>query len=157
MLARQRTIDQDPAFALRILVDIAIRALSPAINDPTTAVQVLDRIEDLLVDLYRRHPGPSLVLDDDGEPRGRVPAPTWTEYLELGLTEIRHYGAESIQIGRRLQAVYDRLLQETAGDAAARVELQRRLLDEALDARFTDARERAVAARPDRMGLGAGG
>ena len=157
MLARQRTIDQDPAFALRILVDIAIRALSPAVNDPTTAVQVLDRIEDLLVDLYRRHPGPSLVLDDDGEPRGRVPSPTWTEYLELGLTEIRHYGAGSIQIGRRLQAVYDRLLQQTAGDATARVELQRRLLDEALDVRFADARERAVAARPDRMGLGAGG
>jgi uncharacterized membrane protein len=69
MLARQRTIDQDPAFAIRILVDIAIRALSPAINDPTTAVQVLDRIEDLLVDLYRRRPGPSLVLGDDGVPR----------------------------------------------------------------------------------------
>ena len=92
VLARQRTIDQDPAFALRILVDIAIRALSPAVNDPTTAVQVLDRIEDLLVDLARRRPGPSLVLDEDDEPRGRVPAPTWTEYLELGLTEIRQYG-----------------------------------------------------------------
>jgi uncharacterized membrane protein len=157
MLARQRTIDQDPAFAIRILVDIAIRALSPAINDPTTAVQVLDRIEDLLIDLYRRRPGPSLVLGDDGVPRGRVPAPTWTEYLELGLTEIRHYGTESIQIGRRLQAAYDRLAQETAGDAVARVELERRLLEQALDARFIDVHERAIAARPDRMGLGAGG
>jgi uncharacterized membrane protein len=157
MLARQRTIDQDPAFAIRILVDIAIRALSPAINDPTTAVQVLDRIEDLLVDLYRRRPGPALVLGDDGEPRGRIPAPTWTEYLELGLTEIRHYGMGSIQIGRRLHAVYDRLAQETAGDAAARVELERRLLDQELDARFIDVGERAIAARPDRMGLGAAG
>jgi uncharacterized membrane protein len=156
MLARQRTIDQDPAFALRILVDIAIRALSPAINDPTTAVQVLDRIEDVLVDLHRRRPGPTLVLDDDGAPRGRVPAPTWTEYLELGLTEIRHYGAQSIQIARRLRAAYDRLGEEAAGEEAARVELERRLLDEALDARFPDARERALAALPDRMGLGAG-
>ena len=157
MLARQRTIDQDPAFALRILVDIAIRALSPAINDPTTAVQVLDRIEDLLVELYRRRPGPSLVLDEDDEPRGRVPSPTWPDYLELGLTEIRHYGRESIQIARRLQAVYDRLAQETAGEATVRVEHERRLLNEALDERFIDARERALAARPDRMGLGAGG
>jgi uncharacterized membrane protein len=155
MLTRQRTIDQDPAFALRILVDIAIRALSPAINDPTTAVQVVDRIEDLLVDLHRRRPGPSLVLDRDGRPRGQVPAPTWTEYLELGLTEIRHYGSDSIQIGRRLQAAYDRLAQEAEGDAAARVELERRLLEQALDARFTDPSERAIAARPDRMGLGA--
>ena len=62
VLARQRTIDQDPAFALRMLVDIAIRALSPAVNDPTTAVQSLDRIEGLLVELYRRAPGPVLVL-----------------------------------------------------------------------------------------------
>ena len=60
VLARQRTIDQDPAFALRMLVDIAIRALSPAINDPTTAVQALDRIEALLVELAPRHPGPSV-------------------------------------------------------------------------------------------------
>ena len=66
VLARQRTIDQDPAFALRMLVDIAIRALSPAVNDPTTAVQALDRIEALLVELAPRHPGPSVVVDDDG-------------------------------------------------------------------------------------------
>ena len=56
VLARQRTIDQDPAFALRMLVDIAIRALSPAINDPTTAVQALDRIEALLVELVPAPP-----------------------------------------------------------------------------------------------------
>ena len=44
-LGRERTIEQDPLFALRILVDIAAKALSPAINDPTTAGQVLDHIE----------------------------------------------------------------------------------------------------------------
>ena len=48
-LGEERTIEQDPAFALRILVDIAIRALSPAVNDPTTACQVLGAIEDLLL------------------------------------------------------------------------------------------------------------
>jgi uncharacterized membrane protein len=52
-LGRERTIEQDPAFALRILVDIAIRALSPAVNDPTTAVQVLNYIEDLLLVIGR--------------------------------------------------------------------------------------------------------
>ncbi len=52
-LGRERTIEQDPAFAMRILVDIAIKALSPAINDPTTAVQVLDHVEALLGDLAR--------------------------------------------------------------------------------------------------------
>ena len=73
VLARQRTVDQDPAFVLRMLVDIAIRALSPAVNDPTTAVQVLDRVETLLVELAGRHPGPSIVVDDDGRARRAWP------------------------------------------------------------------------------------
>jgi uncharacterized membrane protein len=47
-LEHQRTFDQDPKYALRLLVDVAIKALSPAVNDPTTAVQALDEIEDLL-------------------------------------------------------------------------------------------------------------
>ena len=75
VLARQRTIDQDPAFVLRMLVDIAIRALSPAVNDPTTAVQALDRIEAVLVDLYRRTPGPAFVCGSQTACRcGRVPS-----------------------------------------------------------------------------------
>ena len=119
VLARQRTIDQDPAFVLRMLVDIAIRALSPAINDPTTAVQALDRIESLLAELATRRPGPSLVVDDDGTPRAIVPAPRWAAYMELGLMEIRRYGAESPQIVRRLNALYDHLLAVAGSERAA--------------------------------------
>jgi uncharacterized membrane protein len=152
--ARQRTIDQDPAFVLRMLVDIAIRALSPAVNDPTTAVQALDRIEQLLVELYRRAPGPMLVLDADGVPVGRVPAPTWTEYLELGLTEIRHYGASSAQVGRRLHALYDHLAAEIDEASRPRLELERRLLEEALAGFFPDPEEQRIVGRPDRLGLG---
>jgi uncharacterized membrane protein len=157
VMARQRTIDQDPAFALRMLVDIAIRALSPAVNDPTTAVQALDRIEGLLVELYRRAPGAVLVLDDDEVPRGRVPTPTWTDYLELAVTEIRHYGAGSVQVGRRLHALYDHLVTEIDDTARPRVQLERRLLDEALARSFPNADEQAIARRPDRLGLGAAG
>jgi uncharacterized membrane protein len=157
VLARQRTIDQDPAFVLRMLVDIAIRALSPAVNDPTTAVQALDRLEVLLVDLYRRSPGPALVRDGDGEPRGRVPAPTWADYLELAVTEIRHYGCGSAQVGRRLHALYDHLLAEVDDAAKPRIELERRLLEAAQATAFPDPAELAVVERPDRLGLGAGG
>src|ERR1700756_1801820 len=53
-LGAERTFDQDPKYAIRLLVDIAIRALSPAVNDPTTAVQALNEIEDLLLRLGRR-------------------------------------------------------------------------------------------------------
>jgi uncharacterized membrane protein len=54
-LGIQRTFEQNPKYAIRLLVDIAIRALSPAINDPTTAVQALDQIEDLLLRLGQRY------------------------------------------------------------------------------------------------------
>ena len=154
VLARQRTVDQDPAFVLRMLVDIAIRALSPAVNDPTTAVQVLDRVETLLVELAGRHPGPSIVVDDDGRARARVTAPRWSAYVELGLMEIRRYGADSPQVARRLTALYDRL-DEVAGDGErGRVDLERRLLAEAVVAAFPDAEERRIVERADRLGLG---
>jgi uncharacterized membrane protein len=154
VLARQRTVDQDPAFALRMLVDIAIRALSPAVNDPTTAVQVLDRIEALLVELAGRHPGPSILVDDEGRARARVSAPRWSAYVELGLMEIRRYGADSPQVVRRLHAVYDRL-SDVAGDGGRdRVDLERRLLSEAVDAAFPDPEERRIVEQADRLGLG---
>ena len=154
VLARQRTIDQDPAFALRILVDIAIRGLSPAVNDPTTAVQVLDRIESLLVELHRRRPGPAFVRDADGEPRGCVPAPTWVQYMELALTEVRNYGSQSVQVGRRLHALYARLLDVVDDRWRPRIELERRLLEEEQARVFADSEERELARVPDAIGLG---
>ncbi len=157
VLARQRTIDQDPAFAIRMLVDIAIRALSPAVNDPTTAVQSLDRIEGMLVELAPRHPGPSFVVDAVGTPRGLVPAPRWADYVELGLVEIRRYGGDSPQIVRRLTALYDRLGEVADDGERSRLALERRLLREAAARAFPDDEERALAERPDRLGLGGAG
>ena len=157
VLARQRTIDQDPAFAIRMLVDIAIRALSPAVNDPTTAVQSLDRIEALLVELAPRHPGPSFVVDAGGTPRALVPAPRWADYVELGLVEIRRYGHESPQIVRRLTSLYDRLGEVADAGEQSRLELERRLLREAVARAFPDDEERALVERPDRLGLGGAG
>jgi uncharacterized membrane protein len=157
VLARQRTIDQDPAFAIRMLVDIAIRALSPAVNDPTTAVQSLDRIEALLVELAPRHPGPSFVVDAGGTPRASVPAPRWGDYVELGLVEIRRYGGDSPQIVRRLTALYDRLAEVADDGAQTRLALERRLLREAAARAFPDGEERAIVERADRLGLGGAG
>ena len=144
VLSRQRTIDQDPAFALRMLVDIAIRGLSPAINDPTTAVQALDRIEALLIELANRHPGPSVLVDDDGTPRAMIRAPRWAAYMELGLMEIRRYGAESPQIVRRLNALYDRLDEVADDSERPRIALERRLLHDAVAGAFPDPDERAI-------------
>ncbi len=154
VLARQRTVDQDPAFALRMLVDIAIRGLSPAINDPTTAVQALDRIEALLIELALRHPGPSVVVDGDGIPRAIIQAPRWATYMELGLMEVRRYGASSPQIVRRLNALYDVLDGVVDDSERPRIALERRLLQAAAADHFADPEERAIVARPDRLGLG---
>jgi uncharacterized membrane protein len=154
VLARQRTMDQDPAFALRMFVDIAIRGLSPAVNDPTTAVQSIDRIETLLVDLHGRHLGAGVVVDADGTPRGSFPVPDWEEYVDLALIEIRHYGAGSAQIARRLRALHDHLLGIVDEAQRPRIELERRLLEEQLGSRYPDPEERAILSQPDRLGLG---
>jgi uncharacterized membrane protein len=154
VIARQRTVDQDPAFVLRMLVDVAIRALSPAVNDPTTATQALDRIEAMLVELLSRHPGPSFVVGATGSVHGSVPGPTAAEYLELGLMEIRHYGRGSIQIARRMRAAHGRLMAVAPPDARAVIEREARLLQADVAHEFPDAEEGSTAGLPDRLGLG---
>jgi uncharacterized membrane protein len=103
-LGNERTLEQDAAFGMRQLVDIALRALSPGINDPSTAVQALDRIHDLLRRLaVRRFPTPARSID--GVVRLLVNRPGWEDHVRLGLEEIRLAGAEQVQITRRLRTV----------------------------------------------------
>jgi uncharacterized membrane protein len=100
----ERTSEQDPKYPIRLLVDIAIKALSPAINDPTTAVQAIDQIEDLLRRLGERDLDAGYARDTDGVLRLIFPMPTWEDYLVLAFDEIRHYGADSVQVMRRLRS-----------------------------------------------------
>lgn len=154
VLSRQRTTQQDPLFVMRIFVDIAIRAISPAINDPTTAVQVIDRIETLLVLLHERHPGPTYVADSNGEPRALIHAPNWIDYFDLGSTEIRRYGSDTIQIHRRLRAMHHHLLDVVSGAERERVELELRILDETAEQKMATAHDLRMAREPDRLGIG---
>ncbi|MFI7060797.1 DUF2254 domain-containing protein [Kribbella sp. NPDC050124] len=154
-LGRERTIDQDPAFALRILVDIAIRALSPAVNDPTTASQVLDHIGDFLLRIGssdRAFRGTA--LDTDGRVRLVLRTRAWADYLDLGVTEIRNYGATSPQICRRLRAMLEDLRAGVLPARRAAVQDQLDALDRATDAAFADPFNRAVARMSDRQGIG---
>jgi len=96
-LGDQRTFEQDPKYALRLLVDIAIKALSPAINDPTTAVQAIDQIEDLLRRLSRRRLDAGYARDSSGLVRVVFPVPSWQDYLALSFDEIRQFGSTSVQ------------------------------------------------------------
>jgi uncharacterized membrane protein len=115
-LGPERTFEQDPRFALRILVDIATKALSPAINDPTTAVQLIDRIEDFLMLLIRRDLVAGELRDSAGRLQAVVPMPNWEEFLAIAVTEIRIYGFNSIQVIRRLRRMLEDLL-DVAPDA----------------------------------------
>ncbi|WP_433572111.1 DUF2254 domain-containing protein [Streptomyces sp. CA-251247] len=154
-LGAERTIEQDPAFALRILVDIAIRALSPAVNDPTTAVQVINYIEGMLQSAGTLPlPGRYVLADDQGRPRLVLPGRDWDNYLQLGVCEIREYGASSVQICRRLRALLEDLLDTLppARHPALRVELQ--LLQESVERVFTDPARRALAEAADCQGIG---
>jgi uncharacterized membrane protein len=151
----ERTIEQDPAFAVRILVDIAIRALSPAVNDPTTAVQVLDYIEDFLQTLaampLRSHYS---VADHRGTTRVVVPGRGWTEFLSLAVTEIRLYGATSPQVCRRLRALLHGLLDRAPVEHRPAIAAEIARLDATVDQAYPDAATRAFASRRDRQGIG---
>jgi uncharacterized membrane protein len=146
-LDEERTLDQDPGFGLRQLVDIALRALSPGVNDPTTAVQVLDQLHDLLRRLATR-PLPGQVRRDEG---GRcvvlVPAPGFAEYLDLTVTEIRRWGGEDDRIRARVLA----LLRDV--HAAARPE-HRDALTRQITAWGGVPAPAAVAADPDPTDVG---
>jgi uncharacterized membrane protein len=104
-LEPQRTLDNDPAYSIRLLVDIAIRALSPAINDPTTAVSVLDELDGVLRLLGGSALEDNVVLDERGVVRLVRAVSSWDDLVALALTEIHQYGRESFQVQRRLAAM----------------------------------------------------
>jgi uncharacterized membrane protein len=108
-LGNERTIDQDPAFGVRIRVDIANMALSPAVNDPTTAVQVLDHLGESLRVIGSADLAAAGKARGETHPRVIVPTQSWDEILTLAVTEIRTYGAASIQVNRRLRAMLETL------------------------------------------------
>jgi uncharacterized membrane protein len=109
----ERTFDQDPTMALRVLADIALRALSPGVNDPTTAVQSLDEIDSLLRQIVRRDLAVDTIEDSDGRPRVQLRLPTWDDYVAVALDEVIASSQSSPQVGARV----DRLLAELAAIA----------------------------------------
>ena len=154
-LVAERGFVGDPKYAIRLLVDMAIMALSPAVNDPTTAVQSLDELEDLLHRLGGCDLDTGYVVDGERHLRVIIPVPTWDDYLSLALDEIRIYGAESLQVLRRLRsALVD--LSETLEDDGRRLAAQRYLhhLDAEIETSHLDATDQATARERDPQGLG---
>jgi uncharacterized membrane protein len=154
VLGRERTFEQDPKYAIRLLVDIAIKALSPAINDPTTAVQALDQIEDLLLRLGRRQLQIGTARDAAGAPRLVIPGPTWEDFLLLAFDEIRFCGATSVQIMRRMRALISDLISALPTERHPALRHCQERLDSTIARSFEDAEEKLEASIEDRQGLG---
>lgn len=151
----ERTMRQDPAFAFRLLADISARALSPGVNDPTTATQALDQIELLLRRLGRRRLALGSCRDQQGVVRFWYRAPSWEDYLTLALDETRHYGEGSVQIMRRLRALLEDLRDAVPEFRRPPIDVQLDLVDAASGRAFADQQDRLIATARDRQGLGA--
>jgi uncharacterized membrane protein len=149
-----RTFEQDPKYAIRLLVDIAIKALSPAINDPTTAVQALDQIQDHLLRLGRRRLEIGAIRDKEGTLRLVIPYPTWEDFLRLAFEEIRSYGATSVQIMRRMRALISDLIAALPPERHPALKHQRERLNATIARSFEDEEEKLEASVEDRQGLG---
>jgi uncharacterized membrane protein len=147
---RGRTLYQDPAFGLRQLADIAAQALSPAVNQPTTAVLVIDSLEDVLLQIARSPRQSGCYTDRDGTVRLVKPLPGWEDCLDLAFTEITVYGAASPQVARRLLAAYATL--EAAADPARRAGVAARREELARQLASDGTAQQALRADP--MGLG---
>jgi uncharacterized membrane protein len=151
----ERTLEQDPRFIFRILVDIASKALSPAINDPTTAVQALDQIEHLLLFLGRRQLDDGRVRDRAGNVRLAYGTPNWTDFVMLAVSEVRQFGAGSLQVNRRLRAMLERLLEVLPADRRRPLREELSLLGSAVERTFRDEEDRRRANVADYQGVGA--
>jgi uncharacterized membrane protein len=151
----QRTFEQDPKYSIHLLVDIAIRALSSAINDPTTAVQALDQIEDLMLRLGRRRLEIGEVRDDAGHLKLVIPVPTWEDFLDLAFSQIRLYGATSLQVMRRMKALLNDLVEALPEQRCPAVRRQQKRLDSTIARSFQDVEDSLEASEEDREGLGA--
>jgi uncharacterized membrane protein len=153
-LGPERMIQQDPTFAFRIIVDIAIRALSPAVNDPTTAVQCIDQIHRLLPIVGRKDLGDGRIRSQEGHLRLVFPTPNWEDFVLLGVSEIRMYGASSMQVVRRLRAMLENLTELLPPRRHRFLHEQMILLDAALQRYFLDPEDRKAAGLADYAGIG---
>jgi uncharacterized membrane protein len=153
-LGAERTMEQDPTFGFRVLVDIASKGLSPAINDPTTAVLAIDRIHHLLAHVGSRRLDDEKIHDVTGRVRLAYRTPDWEDFIKLAATEIRHFGGSSIQIARRLRAMLEDLIQNLPEERATALRQELQLLKRSAERFFQEPEDRALAEISDAQGVG---
>lgn len=154
VIGDERTVDHDPAFAIRLMVDIANRALSPAVNDPTTAVQVIDWLQSLLEDAASKRLGYGVVRGSRGAVAAVFRSSTWDDLVTLAFEEILYYGRDSVQVNRRLAAALASLILTVPTARRPTLGHMRERLAASTAEHFVLRGSRAVATVPDPLGLG---
>jgi uncharacterized membrane protein len=150
----ERTLEQDPTFAFRIVVDIALRALSPAINDPTTGVLAIDQLHRMLRSAGKRHLRTDSILGESGKLRLIFRTPNWEDFVHLAFSEVRACGSSNLQIVRRLRAMIQNLVQTLPPHRHAVLYQEMSLLERDIAAHFKYPEELALASAADTQGLG---
>lgn len=150
----ERTMEQDPIFGFRILVDIALKALSPAINDPTTAVCAIDQVHRLLKAVGKRRLRGEEMVDEAGKLRVIYRTPNWEDFVHVACNEIRSCGANNVQIARRLRAMLDNLVASLPDHRHLALTEERDRLDRVIETVYSLPEDRALARIPDPQGLG---
>src|SRR5208282_1035406 len=135
-------------------VDIASKGLSPAINDPTTAVLALDQIHHLLRDVGQRRLDDERVRDNKGRLRLLYRTPDWEDFVHLAVTEIRQFGGSSIQVARRLRAMLENLIQTLPEQRGVLLKQELNLLERSAQRFFAEPEDRALADVGDFQGVG---
>lgn len=120
-IGTERTLEQDIAYGFRELTDIALRALSPAMNDVTTAINVIDAEHDLLIRIGRRADRPAVQSDSDGVPRLIMQQFAWEDYLDMVFAELSEAGGEYERIRARLSDLAASLVSELPATRAVAV------------------------------------
>jgi uncharacterized membrane protein len=151
----ERTLDQDMAYGLRLLVDIGERSLSDGpFQDPTTAVQAIDRLHDCLRQLAPRPFPDGRYRDEAGEVRLVTSSMTWEDYVHLAFDEIRIVGSGSPQIARRLRAALEDLLAVAPPERKRPLQEQLDLLRSGIGGSMSEAVDRNNSSQADSSGLG---
>ncbi|MEN6373946.1 MAG: DUF2254 domain-containing protein [Smithella sp.] len=154
-LGSERTMEQDPMFSFRIEVDIALKALSPAVHDPTTAVLAIDQLHRLLRMVGKRSLRTHEIMDKAGQLRVIFCTPNWEDFVHITFREIRQSGAGSIQIARRLREMVESLTQSLPAHRHPVLREELDLLDRAMASHYQFPEDLALARIPDSQGLGA--
>jgi uncharacterized membrane protein len=156
-LGQERTHQDDPGYGIRKLVDIAERSVSSSVwQDPTTSVQAIHRIHEIMRRLAIRELPDGRRHDADGNLRLVLRELNWRGYVRLAFDEIRLAGAGSPQIARRLRAALVDLASVAPPDRKGAIEEQIDLLERAVRRAIEDDEDVDRALTPDTEGIGSG-